>query len=108
MGLSKKNLDKLEGLFKNNNLENENSEENKISSSIRNHFNNSSKSPSPNSIFYSLIDNSENLNETAEINYLLRQSEKEYTEFSSSCNEFSNHLTTEDELYDEFNYLLDE
>ena len=91
MSLSKKNLDKLNKLKINDNL-------------ITNPLN----SEDPNKIFYSLIDNSESLEETSNINNSLRKSEINQINMNSKKDNFSKKLTTEEELYDEFNYLLDE
>ena len=110
MSLSKKNLDKLNKYKKNRNLNND-------SNNISNHTkifkkDNSTiypvKSEDPNKIFYSLIDSSESLDETSNINQSLRKSELNQIKINSrKANDF-NKLTTEEEMYDEFNYLLDE
>ena len=109
MSLSKKNLDKLNKFKKKNNLNNE-------SKNINNYVNitnndnlitNPLNSEDPNKIFYSLIDNSESLEETSNVNNTLRKSELNQIMNSRKSN-FSKKLTTEEELYDEFNYLLDE
>ena len=91
MSLSKKNLVKLNKYKKNKNLNND-----------------LLKSEDPNKIFYSLIDNSETLDETSKINHLLRNSELNQINMNSEKDNYPKNLTTEDELYDEFNYLLDE
>ncbi len=110
MGLSKKNLDKLNKLKKNKNSNNE-------SKNISNYTNISNKdnlisnplnSQDPNKIFYSLIDNSESLEETSNVNNSLRKSELNQININSRKANFSKKLTTEEELYDEFDYLLDE
>ena len=110
MSLSKKNLDKLNKFKKNKNLNNENK-------NISNYTNvpnndklnsNSLNSEDPNKIFYSLIDNSESLEETSNVNNSLRKSEINQINMNSKKYNFSKKLTTEEELYDEFNYLLDE
>ena len=110
MSLSKKNLDELNKLKKNNDLNNE-------SKNISNYSNipindnlitNSFISEDPNEIFYSLIDNSESLEETSKVNNLLRKSELNQINMNSKKAHFSKKLSTEEELYDEFNYLLDE
>ena len=110
MSLSKKNLDKLNKFKKNKNLNNE-------SKNMCNYSNiptndNSTKNPleseDPKKIFYSLIDNSESLEETSNVNNSLRKSEVNQININSKKNNFSKKLTTEEELYDEFNYLLDE
>ena len=56
----------------------------------------------------SLIDNSESLEETSSVNNLLRKSEINQINMNSKKDNLSKKLTTEEELYDEFNYLLDE
>ena len=110
MSLSKKNLDVLKQLKKDKNLNNE-------SNNIINYTNiskndnlisNPLNSDDPNKIFYSLIDNSESLEETSNVNNSLRKSELNKINMNSKKHNFSNKLTTEEELYDEFNYLLDE
>ena len=110
MSLSKKNLDKLNKLKKKKNLNNE-------SKNINNYINitnndnliiNPLNSEDPNKIFYSLIDNSESLEETSNVNNSLRKSEINQNNMNSKKDNFSKKLTTEEELYDEFNYLLDE
>ena len=110
MSLSKKNLDKLNKYKKNKSL---NSESKNISNhtNISNNDNlvsNSFNSEDPNKIFYSLIDNSEFLEETSNVNNSLRESELNQINMNSRKAYFSKKLTTEEELYDEFNYLLDE
>ena len=110
MSLSKKNLDKLNKLKKNKNF---NNESNKISnytniSNNENLISNPLNSEDPNKIFYSLIDNSESLEETSNVNNLLRKSEINHINMNSKKDNFSKKLTPEEELYDEFNYLLDE
>ena len=104
MSLSKKNLDKLNKFKKKENLNNESKNINNNDNLITNSFN----SEDPNKIFYSLIDNSESLEETSNINNKLRQSEINQINMNSRKANFSKKLTTEEELYDEFNYLLDE
>ena len=110
MSLSKKNLDKLNKLKKNHDLNNE-------SKNISNYTNipnndnlitNTFNSEDPNKIFYSLIDNSDTLEETSNVNNSLRKSELNQINMNSIKANFSKKLTTEEELYDEFNYLLDE
>ena len=110
MSLSKKNLDKLNKFKKKENLNNE-------SKNINNHINitnndnliiNPLDSEDPNKIFYSLIDNSESLEETSKVNHSLRESEFNQINIISRKANRSKKLTPEEELYDEFNYLLDE
>ena len=69
---------------------------------------NTLNSEDPNKIFYSLIDNSESLEDTSNVNNSLRKSELNQINMNSRKTNFSKKLTTEEELYDEFNYLLDE
>ena len=104
MSLSKKNLDKLNKFKKKKNLNNESKNINNNDNLITNSFN----SEDPNKIFYSLIDNSESLEETSNVNNSLRKSEINQINMNSKKDNFSKKLTTEEELYDEFNYLLDE
>ena len=110
MSLSKKNLDKLNKFKKNKHLNNE-------SKNMSNYTNRPNKdnlipnplnSEDPNKIFYSLIDNSESLEETSNVNNSLRKSEINQINMNSKKHNLSKKLTTEEELYDEFNYLLDE
>ena len=110
MSLSKKNLDKLNKFKKNKNLNNE-SDNISNYTNISNNDNltsNPINSKDPNKIFYSLIDNSESLEETSNVNISLRKSELNQININSRKPNFSKKLTTEEELYDEFNYLLDE
>ncbi len=110
MSLSKKNLDKLNKYKINKNLKND-SDNSSNYSKIDNNDNsikNSLKSEDPNKIFYSIIDNSEFLDETSNVNHSLRKSEVNQINTNSRKANHLNKLTTEEELYDEFNYLLDE
>ena len=103
MSLSKKNLDKLNKLKKNNNISND--------TNISNNDNlitNPLNSEDPNKIFYSLIDNSESLDETSNVNHSLRKIELNQININSKKANYFKKLTTEEELYDEFNHLLDE
>ena len=110
MSLSKKNLDKLNKLKKNKNLNNESNKITNYSNISKNDnlITNPLNSEDPNKIFYSLIDNSESLEETSNVNNSLRKSELNQINKNSKKANFSKKLTTEEELYDEFNYLLDE
>ena len=112
MSLSKKNLDKLNKFVKNKNLNNESKNININNyTNITNNDNlitNQLNSEDPNKIFYSLIDNSESLEETSNVNNVLRKSEINQINMNSKKHNLSKKLTTEEELYDEFNYLLDE
>ena len=110
MSLSKKNLDKLNEFKKKKNLNNESKNINNYTNITNNHnlITNSLNSGDPNKIFYSLIDNSESLGDTSKVNHALRNSELNQINMNSKKDNFSKKLTTEEELYDEFNYLLDE
>ena len=110
MSLSKKNLDKLNKLKKNKNLNDEGKNISNYSNVSKNDnlITNPLNSEDPNKIFYSLIDNSESLEETSNVNNSLRKSEINQIKMNSKKDNFSKKLTTEEELYDEFNYLLDE
>ena len=112
MSLSKKNLDKLNKFKKNKNLNNESKNININNyTNITNNDNlitNPPDSEDPNKIFYSLIDNSESLEVTTNLNHLQNNSEFKQINIDSQKANYSKKLTTEEELYDEFNYLLDE
>ena len=110
MSLSKKNLDKLNKFKKKKNLNNESKNINNYTNITHNDnlIPNPLNSEDPNKIFYSLIDNSESLEETSNVNNSLRKSEINQINMNSKKDNFSKKLTTEEELYDEFNYLLDE
>ena len=103
MGLSKNNLDKLSTFIAESNLVNNNN-------SCRNQqeTNNSSNVDDPSKIFYSIIDNCDNINETTKENALLKKSEDSFHNIKSRKPNYSENLSIEDQLYDEFNYLLDE
>ena len=103
MGLSKKNLGKLNTFIKKNNFVNNNN-----SYKNRQEPNNSSKVDDPSEIFYSIIDNSDNIIETTKENPLLKKSENSFHNLNSRKTISPPNLSIEDELYDEFNYLLDE
>ena len=110
MSLSKNNLDKLNKYKKNKNLNNnsnnlsDSSKIDKKDTSTKNKL----KSEDPNKIFYSLIDSAQSLDETSNAHHSLRESELNQINVNSKKPNYSNKLTTEEELYDEFNYLLDE
>ena len=110
MSLSKKNLDKLNKFKKKKNLNNESKNVNNYTNRNNNNnlIANSFNSEDPNKIFYSLIDNSESLDETSKVNHSLRNSELNQININSKKPNYSKKLTTEEEMYDEFNYLLDE
>ena len=110
MSLSKKNLDKLNKYKKNKNLNNHTNNQNDYTKIDHNDNStkNTLKSEDPNNIFYSLIDNSESLDETSKVHHSLRKSEINQINMSSRKTNYSKNLSIEEELYDEFNYLLDE
>ena len=110
MSLSKKNLDKLNNFKKKKNLNIESKNKNNYTNLTNNDNSNNNplNSEDPNKIFYSLIDNSESLEETSNVNHSLRKSELNQMSMNPRKANFSKKLTTEEELYDEFNYLLDE
>ncbi len=109
MSLSKKNLDKLNTFIKNNELPKDNNISNTKNIVEKHHrTKNPTKLEDPSKIFYSLIDNSESLSETSKVNHLLRSSENDLINKNSNIANHSKHLTTQEELYDEFNYLLEE
>ena len=103
MSLSKENLVKLKTFVKENDFViNNNTIKNPQESD------NSPKFDNPSKNFYSIIDNSDNLNETSKENPLLKKSEDSFHNINSRKSNGSNNLSIEDELYDEFNYFLDE
>ncbi len=110
MSLSKNNLDKLNKFKKekNLNIESKNINNHKNITNNDNLITKPLNSEDPNKIFYSLIDNSESLEETSNVNNSLRKSEINQINMNSKKDNFSKKLTIEEELYDEFNYLLDE
>ena len=105
MSLSKKNLVKLKTFMKENSF-------------VNNNNNNSAKNPQetyispkvddPSKIFYSIIDNADNINDTSKENSLLKKSEGSFKKINTRKIDCSNNLSIEEELYDEFNYLLEE
>ena len=108
MSLSKKNLAKLNIFKKNNkNLIDNINNYTKIDNNNKS-TKNQIKIDDPNKIFYSLIDNSESLDETSKVNQSLRNSKISQININSKKANYSKKLSTEDVLYDEFNYLLDE
>ena len=110
MSLSKKNLDKLNKFKKKKNFNNESKNINNYTNLTNNDnlITNPLNSEDPNKIFYSLIDNSESLEETSNVNNSLRKSEVNQININSKNDNLSKKLTPEEELYDQFNYLLDE
>ena len=116
MSLSKNNLNKLEVFLKNSeNIKNDKSNINLVPKTKHFSKNNSSKSSNPNDIFYSIIDNSDSLEDTILTNKNLKDSEEKFIKDlksqqkrSQNSSQINRQLTEEDLLYDEFNYLLDE
>ena len=102
MSLSKKNLSKLKNFIKENNVVSNISSINPQESN--NHLNVDDLSK----IFYSIIDNTDNINDTTNKNPLLKKIEEGFHNINSRKTNHSKNLSIEDELYDEFNYLLDE
>ena len=116
MALSKKNLDQLKSF-----LNEENATKNNIydKNSISDSKSLTKDGPigvnNPNQIFYSIIDNSEYLEDTVlnnnnlkEIEEKLIKEKKYYPLDNKIIPQRDNQLSEEDLLYDEFNYLLDE
>ena len=116
MALSKKNLDQLKSF-----LNEENATKNNIydKNSISDSKSLTKDGPigvnNPNQIFYSIIDNSENLEDTLLSNNNLKKieekliKEKKYYPLDNKIDsQRNNQLSEEELLYDEFNYFLDE
>ena len=116
MPLSKKNLDQLKSfLIKENTIKQNISDKNSISDSKSLDKDQPIEVNNPNQIFYSIIDNSEHLEDTVLSNNKLKKIEeklvkdKKYYPIDKKINsQRNNQLSEEDLLYDEFNYLLDE
>ncbi len=116
MSLSKKNLDQLKSfLIKENPIKQNISDKNSISDSKSLNNDLPIEVNNPNQIFYSIIDNSEQLEDTILNNNKLKKieekliKEKKYYPLDNKIDsQRNNKLSEEDLLYDEFNYLLDE
>ncbi len=116
MALSKKNLDQLKSILnKENIIKNNIPDKSLISDSKSLEKDQPIEVNSPNQIFYSIIDNSEHLEDTVLSNNKLKKIEeklvkdKKYYPIDKKINsQRNNQLSEEDLLYDEFNYLLDE
>ena len=114
MSLSKNNIDKLKSLleiYKSSKKDNPNKNSNYQTSNTNT---NEIKDEDPNDFFYSIIDNSDYLEETTFINKQLKKNEEKFFK-SKNINSIhttslikNTKLTPEDILYDEFNYLLDD
>ncbi len=116
MALSKKNLDQLKSILNKENIIKHNiPDKSLISDSKFLEKDQPIEVNSPNQIFYSIIDNSEHLEDTVLSNNKLKKIEeklvkdKKYYSIDKKINsQRNNQLSEEDLLYDEFNYLLDE
>ena len=116
MPLSKKNLDQLKLILKKENKIKHNiSDSSSISESNFLKKDDPIEVNNPDQIFYSVIDNSEYLEDTVLSNNKLKKIEekfvkdKKYYPIDKKINsQRNNQLSEEDLLYDEFNYLLDE
>ena len=91
MSLSKNNLDKLNKFKKNKNLNNESENISNYTKISKNDtlITNPIFAEDPNKIFYSLIDNSESLEETSNVNNSLRKSEINQINMNSKKDNFS-------------------
>ena len=103
MSLSKKNLGKLKTFIQKINLVDKNNSAKNSQDSY-----NPSDVNHPSAIFYSIIDNSDNINETSKENPFLKKSEHSFHNINPKKTSNSTNLSIEEELYDEFNYLLNE
>ena len=108
MSLSKKDIDKLNSYIRKNNSSSNISDIKQITNKKPEKSNNPSDVDDPNRIFYSIIDNSNSLYETSQTNKALKRSEETFFNRRNNENNPSQDLSVEEELYDEFNYLLDE
>ena len=116
MALSKKNLDQLKSILNKENIIKHNiHDKSLISDSKSLDKDQPIEVNDPNQIFYSIIDNSEYLEDTVLSNNKLKKIEekfvkdKKYYPIDKKINsQRNNQLSEEDLLYDEFNYLLDE
>ena len=116
MALSKKNLNKLKSILnKENIIKHNNSDKSSISYSNSLKKDHPIESNNPNQIFYSIIDNSEHLEDTILSNNKLKKIEEKLTKenrYNPLDNKIdsqrNNQLSEEELLYDEFNYFLDE
>ena len=116
MALSKKNLDQLKLILNKDNTTKNNISD-KISISDSKSLNNDHpiEVNNPNQIFYSIIDNSEHLEDTVLNNNKLKKieekliKEKRYYPLDNKIDsQRNNRLSEEELLYDEFKYFLDE
>ena len=116
MALSKKNLDQLKSILnKEKKIINNIADKSSISDSNSPKNDHTIEINNPNQIFYSIIDNSEHLEDTILSNNKLKNIEEKLTKenrYNPLDNKIdsqrNNQLTEEELLYDEFNYFLDE
>ena len=116
MALSKKNSDQLKSILnKKNTNKNNISDEISISDSKYLKKDHLIEVNNPNQVFYSIIDNSEHLEDTVLSNNKLKTIEEKlikenryYPLDNKIDSQINKQLSEEDLLYDEFNYLLDE
>ena len=119
MSLSKKNLALLKYFQEKEDISKHNNSTNLIKHDYSSKEKaNSYISKNPNDIFYSIIDNAKELEDTTLVNPKLKESEEDLFKTKANYNNKnqSSHatekvnieLSNEDLLYDEFNYLLDE
>ena len=116
MALSKKNLDQLKSILnKEKKIINNIADKSSISDSNSPKNDHTIEINNPNQLFYSIIDNSEYLEDTVLSNNNLKKieekliKEKKYYPIDNRVySQQDNQLTEEDLLYDEFKYLLDE
>ena len=105
MTLSKKNRDKLQSIS----IDNLSEQNNKLDINSKDIDLND-----PKDLFYSIIDNTNDIKDTVLINENLKKSEEEFFNSNNHSYKYSDNknsslkLSEEDLLYDEFNYLLDE
>ena len=109
MSLSKKNR-KILNSYIENKKSNQNNNKNLINNSNLNHVesNNQFKEEDINKIFYTIIDNADNIYHTNQTNMLLKYRENEMSQPNKNELTDNNELSPEDKLYDEFNYLLED
>ena len=109
MSLSKKNR-KILNSYIENKKSNQNNNKNLINNSNLNHVesNNQFKEEDINKIFYTIIDNADNIYHTNQTNMLLKYRENEMSQPNKKELTDNNELSPEDKLYDEFNYLLED
>ena len=116
MALSKKNLDQLKSfLNKDNTIKHNIADIKSISDSDSATKHDSMEVNNPTHIFYSIIDNSEHLEDTILSNNKLKKIEEKlvrektiHPHDNQIYSQRNNQLSEEDLMYDEFNYLLDE